>query len=70
VCVCRGEVEMITLDSMTGVFALFFANCLLCLDTSSVIVNEEYMVLWLPHCTMGLNDETEIVHVLCVYKLV
>jgi hypothetical protein len=68
--VCWGEVEMITLDGMNGVFTLFFANCLVCLDTSTLIVNEEYTVLWsivhLSRCAMGLNVETEVFRVLCI----
>jgi len=35
---------MITLDSMNDVITLFFVNCLLCLDSSSPIVNEECTV--------------------------
>ena len=70
--VCWGEMEMTTLNSMTGVFALFFANCLLCLDTYSLIVDEEYTGLWLivhlPRCTVGLNVETEVVRVLCAWN--
>jgi len=72
-CVRWGEVETVTLNGMTGIFTLFFANCLSCLDTSSLIANEEYTVSSVvdcslaPPCTMGLNVEAEVLRVLCVY---
>ena len=52
--VCWGEVEMITLDGMNGVFTLFFVNYLLCLDTSSLIVNEDYTVSSVVDCSLTL----------------
>jgi len=71
--VCWGELEMTTLDSMAGVFTLFFANCFFFVfghifSNCWWRVYSSVVIVHLPRCTVGLNVEMEVVHVLCVWN--